>query len=71
MLTGHLLKDPDYVYRYHTGELRAPDGHQLESTFGNQPVVMPNDAARIAEVPGRDSGKSLEQRREPSPAAKA
>ena len=24
ILTGHLLKDPDYVYRYHTGQLRTP-----------------------------------------------
>ena len=47
VLTGHLLKDPDYVYRYHTGELEAPDGGKLESTFGNRPVVMPNDAAKI------------------------
>src|SRR5207302_2594559 len=21
VLTGHLLKDPDYIYRYHTGQL--------------------------------------------------
>jgi threonine synthase len=50
VLTGHLLKDPDYVYRYHTGQLSAPDGTKLESTFGNRPVVMPNDAAKIAEL---------------------
>ena len=47
ILTGHLLKDPDYVYRYHTGQLEAPDGSKLESTFGNRPVVMPNDAKKI------------------------
>ena len=62
VLTGHLLKDPDYVYKYHTGQLRAPDGSKIESTFGNQPVVMPNDASRIAEFLA-ESGKSLE----PSP----
>ena len=49
VLTGHLLKDPDYVYHYHTGELKTPAGDKLESTFGNQPVVMPNDPAKIAE----------------------
>ena len=70
VLTGHLLKDPDYVYRYHTGQLRAPDGSQIESTFGNQPVVMPNDASRIAKFL-EEAGKSLEQPAEPSPAAKA
>jgi threonine synthase len=49
VLTGHLLKDPDYVYHYHTGELETPGGEKLESTFGNQPVVMPNDPKKIAE----------------------
>jgi threonine synthase len=48
ILTGHLLKDPDYVYRYHTGALETPAGEKLESTFGNPPVTMPNDAAKIA-----------------------
>jgi len=49
VLTGHLLKDPDYVYRYHTGELDTPSGERLTSTFGNAPVVMPNDAKKIAD----------------------
>jgi len=49
VLTGHLLKDPDYVYRYHTGELDTPSGERLTSTFGNAPVVMPNDARKIAD----------------------
>lgn len=49
VLTGHLLKDPDYVYRYHTGELDTPSGERLASTFGNAPVVMPNDAKKIAD----------------------
>jgi len=48
ILTGHLLKDPDYVYHYHTGGLTSPDGSKLAPTFGNAPVVMPNDAATIA-----------------------
>jgi threonine synthase len=48
VLTGHLLKDPDYVYRYHTGQLEAPGGVKLTSTFGNQPVVLPNDPEKIA-----------------------
>jgi threonine synthase len=50
VLTGNLLKDPDYIYRYHTGQLAAPDGGKIESTFGNQPVVVPNDPERIAEM---------------------
>ena len=24
VLTGNVLKDPDYIYRYHTGQLKAP-----------------------------------------------
>lgn len=48
VLTGHLLKDPDYVYHYHTGQLKAPGDVKIASTFGNAPVLMPNDAAKIA-----------------------
>jgi threonine synthase len=48
VLTGHVLKDPDYIYRYHTGQLTAPDGKAIASTFGNEPVVLPNDPDRIA-----------------------
>ncbi|MBK9170838.1 MAG: threonine synthase [Bryobacterales bacterium] len=48
VLTGNVLKDPDYIYRYHTGQLDGPDGRRIEATFGNQPTVVPNDAGRIA-----------------------
>jgi len=48
VLTGNLLKDPDYIYRYHTGALDAPGGARLTSTFGNKPIVVPNDAEKIA-----------------------
>lgn len=50
VLTGNLLKDPDYIYKYHTGQLTAPSGDKLTSTFGNQPVVVPNDPDRIARL---------------------
>jgi threonine synthase len=50
VLTGNLLKDPDYIYRYHTGKLETPGGVRIESRYGNQPVVVPNDADRIAEL---------------------
>jgi threonine synthase len=50
VLTGNVLKDPDYIYGYHTGALKAPDGQTLRSTFGNQPVVVPNDAKKIAKL---------------------
>jgi threonine synthase len=47
-LTGNVLKDPDYIHRYHTGTLNAPDGTLLRSTFANPPVVVPAEANRIA-----------------------
>ena len=50
VLTGNLLKDPDYIDRYHTGKLEAPDGTAIHSTFGNEPTIVPNDADKIAEV---------------------
>ena len=49
VLTGNLLKDPDYIYRYHTGKLEGPGGAAIHARFGNQPAVVPNDADRISE----------------------
>jgi threonine synthase len=48
VLTGNVLKDPDYIFRYHTGQLQAPDGSLIPSTFANQPLVVPNDPNQIA-----------------------
>ncbi len=50
VLTGNVLKDPDYIYRYHTGQLQGPDGAAIRATFGNAPVVVPNDTDRITEL---------------------
>jgi threonine synthase len=50
VLTGNVLKDPDYIYRYHLGELQDPDGKAIISHFGNPPVIVPNDEERIAKV---------------------
>ena len=55
VLTGHLLKDPDFVYRYHTGQLETPSGETVTSTFGNKPIVMRNDAGRIADFLERNA----------------
>jgi threonine synthase len=52
VLTGNVLKDPDYIYRYHTGQLKAPNGAAIEPAFGNKPIVVPNDAERLAELIG-------------------
>ena len=48
VLTGNVLKDTDYIYRYHTGQLEAPGGQKIQSTYGNQPIVVPNDPDKIA-----------------------
>jgi threonine synthase len=50
VLTGHVLKDPDYIYRYHTGVLEGPRGERIRSNYGNQPIVVPNDPDEIARV---------------------
>jgi threonine synthase len=44
------LKDPDYVFKYHTGQLKTPAGVKIESEFGNHPMVVPNDPDRIAAI---------------------
>jgi threonine synthase len=54
VLTGNLLKDPDYIYRYHTGQLEAPDGAKIQPTFGNHPTVVANDPDRIAALLAAD-----------------
>jgi threonine synthase len=54
VLTGNVMKDPDYIYKYHTGQLEAPlvnGGHvKIRATFGNEPIVVPNDPEKIAEL---------------------
>ena len=50
VLTGNVLKDPDYIYKYHTGQLQDPDGRAIEARFGNRPIVAPNDADAIAKI---------------------
>ena len=50
VLTGNVLKDPDYIYRYHTGVLETAAKERIRPTFGNEPVIVPNDARRIAQL---------------------
>jgi threonine synthase len=47
VLTGHVLKDQDYIYRYHTGKLCAPGGATLASKYGNHPEVVPCEIEKI------------------------
>ena len=38
VLTGHVLKDTDYVIGYHNQSLRTDRGEQIHATFGNTPM---------------------------------
>jgi threonine synthase len=42
VLTGHVLKDTDYVIKYHSGNLVAPRGVRIASNFGNSAVSVKN-----------------------------
>jgi threonine synthase len=59
VLTGHALKDPDYMIGYHEGTLSLPSGSRegcaLRGAFGNAPARVPADKAAIL--------RSLEPRR--------
>ncbi len=50
VLTGNVLKDPDYIYRYHTNQLQGPDGSSIHGTFANPPTVVPNDIEAITKL---------------------
>lgn len=59
ILTGHVLKDPDYTVRYHLGELFAEyvtetsvisKSEPLNSTFGNKPVHVEGTRDAILKV---------------------
>jgi threonine synthase len=50
VLTGNVLKDPDYIHQYHTGVLKSPDGTLLRSNFGNSPQVVSHNEGKIAEI---------------------
>jgi len=52
VLTGNVLKDPNYIHDYHTGRLQDHYGHRIVANFGNPPVVFPNDGDAIAEFIG-------------------
>ncbi len=50
ILTGNVLKDPDYIFRYHTGDLKTSHGEKIAPTFGNRPQVIANDPQQVIEV---------------------
>ena len=50
VLTGNVLKDPDYIYRYHTSDLKTPGGELIASTFANQPQVVSSDPGELIQL---------------------
>jgi threonine synthase len=50
VLTGNVLKDPDYIYKYHTGQLNDPAGKPIQPAFGNRPTIVPNDPDLISSL---------------------
>ncbi len=59
LLTGHILKDPDYTVRYHLGELYedyvvetriVEKNNKLHSKFANRPTEVPADRDAIIDL---------------------
>jgi len=48
VLTGNVLKDPNYIHEYHTRVLTDPNGTPIQPNFGNPPTVLPADSSVIA-----------------------
>ncbi len=40
VLTGHVLKDTDYVMQYHSQTLTAPNNERIASNFANTPIKV-------------------------------
>jgi threonine synthase len=51
VLTGNVLKDPDYVQKYHSGVLEAGSG-KIRGSFPNPPVYAPYDIGVIRTILG-------------------
>ena len=52
VLTGHLLKDSEYVMQYHSGILKAPDGERIDGNFSNSPIRVSASRDAIAALLG-------------------
>jgi threonine synthase len=50
VLTGNVLKDPDYIHRYHTGVLELAGSGKIRSSLGNPPLLARFDLAEIKSV---------------------
>jgi threonine synthase len=46
VLTGNVLKDPDYIYQYHTSVLKT-ESTSITGSFRNTPILVPNNSEEI------------------------
>jgi threonine synthase len=65
VLTGHLLKDTDYTAKYHTGQLKEPEGapgsgepRPITGAFANPPARVPATRDGILDYLKRSSSES-------------
>jgi threonine synthase len=61
VLTGHVLKDTDYVINYHNQTLRNPvlKGDQIKATFGNKPIRIGSSREALKDALDRVRDESL------------
>jgi len=50
VLTGHLLKDTDYVNKYHTNSLVDDDGQAIVGRYGNPPLRISGGRDQLRDV---------------------
>jgi threonine synthase len=50
ILTGHVLKDTDYVNKYHNRSLEAEDGTRINATYGNAPISVSGGREELRRV---------------------
>jgi threonine synthase len=50
ILTGNVLKDPNYIHEYHLGGLRTHNQGTITPKFANPPVVLPPDINLICSL---------------------
>jgi threonine synthase len=62
VLTGHVLKDADYVIGYHRGTLRAGEGQPIKATFANAPARVAATKEAILEQLARDEARDSDRR---------
>jgi len=63
VLTGHLLKDTDYTAKYHTGQLKEPEGgggepRPIAGAFANPPARVPATRDGILDYLKRSSSET-------------